>query len=144
VRPLADDAAASVMDYVQPGRTTGGTGLVGREALALAVTEHFGQLIALPDLAGAGYRLIGGRVVVSAHGPAALFVYEDAAGVRLAIFARPTDMPDTRRVAEIDVGAMDGCVWVDRGIGYAMTGDKPYSDLLRLSREARQQTRLLG
>jgi anti-sigma factor RsiW len=43
----------------------------------------------MPDLAASGYRFMGGRIVATAQGPAALFMYDDDRGTRLVMLARP-------------------------------------------------------
>ena len=47
------------------------------------------QPVKVPDLAASGYRLMGGRVVATSHGPAAMFMYDDDHGERLVVLTRP-------------------------------------------------------
>ncbi len=41
------------------------------------------------DLSKSGYRFMGGRVVPTAHGPAAMLMYDDDRGDRLVVLTRP-------------------------------------------------------
>jgi anti-sigma factor RsiW len=49
------------------------------------VSQRFGCSVAVPDLSGSGYRSIGGRLVATAHGPAALAMHDDDHGTRLVL-----------------------------------------------------------
>jgi anti-sigma factor RsiW len=50
--------------------------------------------VKVPDLKASGYRLMGGRVVATAHGPAAMFMYDDDHGERLVVLTRPMASAD--------------------------------------------------
>ncbi len=141
---LAEDAAANAAVYLADTHRPVELNAAQRDELIHWVAARLNRPITPPDLSGAGYRLLGGRVVATRQGPAALFVYEKAQGARLAIFARPTRMPDTPDVQTADIGDLDGCAWVNNGIGYALTADEPYARLVQLSREVRQQESRAG
>ena len=48
------------------------------------VSNRLHQPVKLPDLTTSGYRLMGGRLIATSHGPAAMFMYDDDRGERLA------------------------------------------------------------
>ena len=50
---------------------------------------RFGEAGRVPDLAAAGYRLLGGRLLSTEQGPAAMLVYQDRAGARVGVYVRP-------------------------------------------------------
>jgi anti-sigma factor RsiW len=99
--------------------------------VAAAETDHLSQWlsnrlrrsVSPPDLSEFGYQLLGGRLVATEHGgAAALFVYDDAKGNRLTVLLRP--MAPELRAARADVaqGSLNGCTWINSGMGYAVIG----------------------
>ncbi|MFG1421305.1 anti-sigma factor family protein [Roseixanthobacter liquoris] len=111
-------------------------------AQLVAWTSHrLGRPVAIPDLATAGYRLMGGRVVATEHGPAALFMYDDDHGGRLVVFSRPmTTEQDAPMTAHADRG-VNGFSWSDGGLGYSLVGAAAPETLHPLADEARRQIR---
>ncbi|KAF1725195.1 anti-sigma factor family protein [Pseudoxanthomonas japonensis] len=51
--------------------------------------RHFGKVGRVPDLKPAGYRLMGGRVLSTEQGTAAMLVYQDGSGARVGFYLRP-------------------------------------------------------
>lgn len=50
---------------------------------------HFGDAGRVPDLRAAGYRLLGGRLLSTEQGAAAMLVYQDDSGARVGFYLRP-------------------------------------------------------
>ena len=50
------------------------------------LSRRLGKSIKPPPLAGAGFRLVGGRLLPADGKPAAQFMYENAAGQRLTLY----------------------------------------------------------
>src|SRR5258708_6002015 len=100
--------------------------------------------VAPPDLAGVGYQLLGGRLVPTAHGPAAMFLYESGQGVRLMLFVRPMTVVRSTAIEQVEIGNIDGCAWIDRGVGYSVLAAEPYARLLEVSGHVRQLLRTPG
>lgn len=110
------------------------------EHLAQWLSNRLHRTVAAPDLASAGYRLLGGRLLATEHaGPAALFMYENAQHDRLSVVMRP--MASELAAARIDEshGAVNLCAWIDRGIGYAIVAAAPDATLDAIAREIDQQ-----
>jgi anti-sigma factor RsiW len=84
------------------------------------------RMIAPPDLAGLGYRLLGGRLLATERGgAAALFMYDDATGNRLSLLLRPmTSTLHTQR-ADIERNGLNGCAWIAGGLGIALVAALP-------------------
>jgi anti-sigma factor RsiW len=141
---LVDEAAISYATFVPDAARPVEFSASDPQALGNWVGSRLNRKLVPPDLSAAGYRLLGGRVVATGHGPAALFIYEDVRGIRLAVFARPTKAADTATIAEVDVGALDGCAWIEGGVGYTVTGAESYARLLELSKHVRAQSRAHG
>lgn len=51
--------------------------------------RHFGDAGRVPDLRAAGYRLLGGRLLSTEQGAAAMLVYQDDSGARVGFYLRP-------------------------------------------------------
>ncbi|MDI4663417.1 anti-sigma factor [Xanthobacter autotrophicus] len=112
-----------------------------RAQLVAWTSRRLGRPVAIPDLASSGYRLMGGRVVATEHGPAALFMYDDDKGNRLVMFARPMtngrDMPVAPHVQD----GINGYTWADDGLGYSLVGAVAPGLLHPLADEVRRQIR---
>jgi len=94
----------------------------------------------VPDLASSGYRLMGGRLVATQHGPAAMFMYDDDHGDRVVMLTRPMSSADQNApmTARSDGGAT-GFTWADNGIGYSLVGEAPAETLRPVANEVRRQ-----
>jgi anti-sigma factor RsiW len=110
-----------------------------RGTLVNWVSQRLRRPIAVPDLSASGYRFMGGRLVATSHGPAALFLYDDDHGARLAMLVRPLavdqDMPMTQHRAD----GVDGFVWGAKGLGYSLVGGAAPDVLHPLANEVRRQ-----
>lgn len=62
-----------------------------RDAVELQVwlDHHFARAPHLPDLAAAGFRPEGARLLATAEGPAAMVLYRDARGSAISFYVRP-------------------------------------------------------
>jgi anti-sigma factor RsiW len=134
-----------------PGRTERAMDLLKQEALAsnavfaadrrhpveVAGTEapHLKQwlsnrldrTVSPPDLSSLGYQFIGGRLLATERGTsAALLMYRDDHGRRLSLLLRPM-APDLHAgPSDMRGHPVNGCAWIDQGLGYAVVG--PFSD----------------
>jgi anti-sigma factor RsiW len=88
-----------------------------------------------PDLNGAGYALVGGRLVAGNERPTALFMYENPAKQRLTLQVRKqppgTDETAFRYAVENGIGVY---YWIDDRCAYALSGKLDRADLLALGR----------
>jgi anti-sigma factor RsiW len=93
------------------------------------------------DLAAAGYRFMGGRLVATDHGPAALFMYDDDKGTRLSLLIRPmakVDMEAPPRA--IKANGVDGYAWAQRGMGFSLVGATSSANLEQLTTQIRSKS----
>lgn len=97
------------------------------------LTKRLGHPVRTPDLTGLGFRLMGGRLLPAAAGPAAQFMFEDQAGRRLALYVR-TD-PDTPETAfrYVEAAEIAAFYWIDRPLSYVITGDVERATLLAVA-----------
>jgi anti-sigma factor RsiW len=98
------------------------------------------QPLKVPNLSPSGYRLIGGRLVATAHGPAAMFMYDDGHGGRIVVLTRPMNGTDENApMTPHTKGDVAGFAWADGGIGYSLVGQAPAASLRPLANEVRKQ-----
>ncbi|MFC2253978.1 anti-sigma factor [Labrys portucalensis] len=107
--------------------------------LADWAAERMGRKPALPDLSKAGYRLMGGRVVSTPHGPALMLMYDDDRGGRLVMLTRPMAVDQDKAMAAHTEGKVDGWSWASRGMGYSLVGTMPAEALHPLADDIRRQ-----
>ena len=86
------------------------------------VSNRLNQPVKLPDLTGSGYRLMGGRLIATSHGPAAMFMYDDDRGDRLVVLTRPMTTEQSAPMAPHSGGDVSGFAWADGGMGYSLVG----------------------
>lgn len=141
ISALAREATRSYTVYASDTRRPVEMGPSQRAELVDWVSGRLGRKVAIPDLSGAGYNFIGGRLVMTAHGPAGLFMYDDAGGTRLALTVRPMAVDkDTPVMRPIEgQGAVAGYAWADKGLGYGVVGARKAEVLHPLANEMRRQ-----
>jgi anti-sigma factor RsiW len=108
------------------------------------VSDRLHRPVKVPDLTNSGYRLMGGRLVATSHGPAAMFMYDDDRGSRIVVLTRPMssadhDAPMTPR----SQGGVEGFAWADDGVGYSLVGQAAPESLRPIANEVRRQARAI-
>ena len=103
------------------------------------LSKRLGRQLIVPDLAPAGFRLMGGRLLPAEDGPAAQFMYENASGERLTLYLRVGVGGETafRYHEEGGIGAF---YWSDQGFGYAIAAKADRELLLRIAELVYRQT----
>ncbi len=105
------------------------------------VSNRLHQPVKLPDLTASGYRLMGGRLVATSHGPAAMFMYDDDRGDRLVVLTRPMQSDQSAPMAPHTGGNVAGFAWADGGMGYSLVGQAAAESLKPIANEVRRQAR---
>ncbi|WP_024302578.1 anti-sigma factor [Pseudogulbenkiania sp. MAI-1] len=77
--------------------------------------------VAAPPLAEYGYALVGGRLLPGEAGPAAQFMYQNAAGTRLTLYISPYPQREIG-LRPLPDGERRTIYWASRGLGYALSG----------------------
>ena len=138
---LAQEASESykvyASDHIRPVELRDST------ELAQWVSSQLRQPIKLPDLSQSGYRFMGGRVVPTAHGPAAMFMYDDDRGDRLVVLTRPMTSDQNAPMAPHSGSGVAGFSWADGGMGYSLVGSGATESLRPLANEIRRQARTI-
>jgi anti-sigma factor RsiW len=98
------------------------------------LSKRLGTSLKIPNLGDIGYALVGGRLLPGDRGPVAQFMYQDGKGQRLTLYVR-VNTDDSRETAfrfalEHGVGVF---YWLDRTLGYALSGEVDKSELLRVA-----------
>jgi anti-sigma factor RsiW len=107
------------------------------------VSNRLHQPVKVPDLTGSGYRLMGGRLVATPHGPAAMFMYDDDRGDRLVVLTRPMKSDQSAPMAPHSTGDVAGFAWADGGMGYSLVGPGAVESLRPIANEVRRQARTI-
>jgi anti-sigma factor RsiW len=134
-REAADNYAVYAPDRIRPVELRA----ADRAALVDWAARRFGRPLAVPDLAAAGFRFMGGRLVATPHGAAVLFMYDDDRGTRLVLLTRPMAKDRDAPMALHAAGAVHGYAWADAGIGYSLVGPAAPEALLPLADAVRRQ-----
>jgi len=140
---LAQEAAYSynvyASDHVRPVEIRA----TDSAQLAEWVSSRLHQPVKPPNLSDAGYRLMGGRVVATSHGPAAMFMYDDDRGSRLVVLTRPMTSDRNAPMAPHSAGDVSGFAWADDGLGYSLVGQTAPEALRPIANEVRKQARAI-
>jgi anti-sigma factor RsiW len=110
-----------------------------RDELIRWVSSRLQRTLAVPELASAGYRFMGGRIVATGHGAAALLMYDDDHGTRMVLLIRPMAVERDTAMSAHTSGAVCGYSWAQRGIGYSVVAAAPADSLHPLADEVRRQ-----
>lgn len=98
------------------------------------LSKRLGLPVRAPDLADAGFRLVGGRLLPGEDRPAAQFMYEDPEGRRLTLYVA-TDRGAGRETAfrYAREGEVSVFYWIDGPLGYALSGELSRETMLRVA-----------
>jgi anti-sigma factor RsiW len=98
------------------------------------LSKRLGASVKAPYLGNLGYQLVGGRLLPGDRGPVAQFMFQDGKGQRLTLYVRvnPEDSGETafRFTQDHGVGVF---YWLDRKLGYALSGEVDKAELLRVA-----------
>jgi anti-sigma factor RsiW len=93
-----------------------------RTELVAWIDRKLHRRVSVPDLSAQGYRLIGGRVLSTMIGAAAMLVYDDGQGGRITLFLQPM-RSDVAPMQPVSSGAANGYAWIDGHMGYGVISD---------------------
>lgn len=106
------------------------------------VSGRLHRTVKVPDLGSSGYRLMGGRLIATEHGPAAMFMYDDDHGSRIVVLTRPMSSADQNApMTSQSHGNVGGFAWADDGVGYSLVGHGAPESLRPIANEVRKQIR---
>ena len=109
------------------------------EHLSNWLTRRVGMPVKLFDLRAQGFALVGGRLLPELPHKSAQLMYENAAKQRITVYLRKPD-GDTPAAFRFErQGELSLFYWVDGPTGYALVGDLPREQLLKLAEVIYQQ-----
>ena len=107
-------------------------GAVDEAHLVQWLSKRLGAPIRPPDLSSQGFRLIGGRLLPGTLSPAALLMFEDDLGRRLALYQTRSEGRESDLAFAEEPGRR-AFWWVEGNLGRALVGDLPRDTLRRLA-----------
>ena len=107
------------------------------------LTKRCGWDVRAPELASAGLKLVGGRLLPGPSGPASFLMYESATGERFTVYtAKASTEAEHMRYTALD---KDGAMfWADRGVGYVVSGGSDRERLGQVARAVYEQVEKSG
>lgn len=103
------------------------------------LSRRVGKPLTAPNLNAQGYRLIGGRLLPSNGEAAAQFMYENAGGNRLTIYARSggSEAQTVFRFEEQD--GISAFSWIENGLSYVVSAKADRAQLLPIAESIYKQ-----
>jgi anti-sigma factor RsiW len=104
------------------------------------LSKRLGHELHAPDFRTQGFDLLGGRLLPGETGPVAQFMYQDRLNRRITLYVRRDDAKQAEtsfRHARED--GVEVFYWVDRGLGYALSGNVGQAEIGRLGDAAYHQ-----
>jgi anti-sigma factor RsiW len=127
--------AVYAADRRHPVEVTG----ADQEQLSQWLSGRLRRNVAPPDLRLVGYRLMGGRLLATERAAAALFMYDDERGNRLSVVMRPMARELAVDRTDMSQGSINGCAWIQKGIGYAVVAATSDEALDRVADQVSEQ-----
>jgi anti-sigma factor RsiW len=144
VAAFARQAVAAHVVYMPEVRHPVEVEAAQQQHLVQWLSKRLNRPLKIPNLAPAGFELVGGRLLPGDAGARAQFMYQNAAGERVTLYVGAIEgvagkgMDETafRYTAEAGVASF---YWVDQGFGYALSGKLPRQGLLVLAEAVYRQ-----
>ena len=138
--PLVRAAAVAHAAYVPEVRHPVEVGASEQAHLVTWLSKRLGTALKVPNLENDGFRLVGGRLLPDARdGVAAQFMFESANGQRLTLFLRRDDAGSDTAFRFAEQGKVGTFYWLDRGFGYALSGELPRETMLSIATSVYRQ-----
>jgi anti-sigma factor RsiW len=103
------------------------------------LSKRLGHAVRAPQLGAVGFELVGGRLLPAAGGAAAMFMYQDPAGVRLTLYVRADAEPQTAAFRYARQDGLHVFYWADGPLGYALSGEIDKESLLKVATAVYEQ-----
>ncbi len=97
------------------------------------LSKRLGTALKVPLLKDAGFTLVGGRLLPGESGPVAQFMYQDANGRRLTLYVRTQEGAKETAFRFARANNIGVFYWLDGKLGYALSGEVPKDDLLKVA-----------
>lgn len=110
-----------------------------QEHLVQWLSKRLARPLTVPGLQAQGFELVGGRLLPGEHGARAQFMYQNAAGQRITLYLGALDGAPLEAFRFDRQGPVASFYWVERGFGYAITGELPRPALQALATAVYEQ-----
>lgn len=110
-----------------------------QEHLVQWLSKRLARPLTVPGLQAQGFELVGGRLLPGEHGARAQFMYQNAAGQRITLYLGALDGAPLETFRFDQQGPVASFYWVERGFGYAITGELPRPALQALATAVYEQ-----
>jgi anti-sigma factor RsiW len=130
---FVSDAVAAHLTYAVEVRHPVEVGRDEEDHLVTWLSRRLGVQLTAPDLKASGWELVGGRLLPASIGPAAQFMYQDATGRRVTLYVRAAGNPEETAFRFARHGSLSAFYWQEGGAAWALLGELPRSELLRLA-----------
>jgi anti-sigma factor RsiW len=132
--PLTRAAAVAHAAFVPEVRHPVEVAATEQAHLVAWLSKRLGTALKAPDLQAQGFALMGGRLLPdAAGGVAAQFMFENAGGQRLTLFVRRDAVGGDTAFRFAEDGRVGTFYWLDRGFGYALSGELPRESMLSVA-----------
>lgn len=101
------------------------------------LSSRLGRPVTAPDLASLGFRLMGGRLLPTAHVPAAQLMYDDH-GMRLTLYLQPMGIPGSE-FRYTERAGVRTVYWAERRMAFAVTAQTGQGRLLEVAHSVYDQ-----
>jgi anti-sigma factor RsiW len=140
---IAREATLAHAAYVPEVRHPVEVGASEEKHLVAWLSKRLATPLKAPSLAGAGYQLLGGRLLpptrASDPAPMALLMYENTQGRRLSLLIKRESGNTETAFRYADDNGTRVFYWIDGPLGYALAGDLPKEELQQVARLVYQQ-----
>ena len=139
IQNLASDALDAHRLYVVEVRHPVEVPGSERAHLQTWLTKRCGWEVRAPELGASGLKLVGGRLLPGATGPASFLMYESASGERYTLYTSRSrsGTAQMRYTAAENSGAM---YWSEDDVGYVLTGPTDKEKLHQVARMVYDQS----
>ncbi len=104
------------------------------------LSEHLKTTLSAPDLSESNYKLIGGRLLPSTQNRmAAQYMYENKHGNRITLYVRGGNWKSFQPISYQEKQDYATFYWIEKNIGYALTGDLNTLSYKEIAKKAYQQ-----
>ena len=107
------------------------------------LTKRCGWDVRAPELAAAGLKLVGGRLLPGPTGPASFLMYESASGERFTVYTAKAEA-ETTQMRYAAGGGDSALFWADRGVGYVVSGGSDRGRLTQIAQAVYDQMEKTG
>ncbi len=146
---LAHNAAIAHVVYAPEVRHPVEVGADQEAHLVQWLSKRLSTQLKVPHFSAQGFDLVGGRLLPGDEGPVAQFMYQDVQGRRLTLYVRSESSKNGEKGGSPETsfryaqeGKLSVFYWLDARLGYALSGELPREQLLKLSEIAYRQLNL--